>query len=168
MNIYPTPAIVGAARINWGASTPWADEVPEPAVMSTSKWMAQPYMPRLGVPKPSVSYSKRSEMIAHLRETCALLLRLEADGYQSPSIASQELAESFINELPQAATAHCQMSISDEGEINFVCERGNDCFRAIICDDASLSYYGRVNGREYFGDDVQLSAFPFMKLVQVV
>ncbi|MCW0374921.1 hypothetical protein NB691_001755 [Xanthomonas sacchari] len=78
------------------------------------------------------------------------------------------MAESFINELPNDAATKSRLAVSDEGEINFSFEQGANCFRVIICDDAALSYYGLVDGREYFGDGVPLSDFPYMKLVQAL
>lgn len=116
---------------------------------------------------PSLSYRKRSELTASLRTQVAHLGAIGGD-FVPPSEAAYELASMFINEMPNSATPYCRLGISDEGEINFAFDLPGGCFRAIICGEGELSYYGRIGDGEFFGDDIALRDVPFMKLVQMM
>lgn len=118
--------------------------------------------------QPPLAYSKRSQLIAQLRKSVESLPAERSELLAPPSVASQALAEAFINELPHDAVMSARMAISDAGEINFFFGSSNGSFRAIFCGEGEFSYYGKVGANEFFGDDLPLREFPFLKLVHIV
>lgn len=114
---------------------------------------------------PPQSYSKRAKHLNDLREVIARIRKLN-DGVDLPAQEVVNLAVGFINALPEGAL-NCRLAISDDGEVNFFFEGAKSLFHINIIDSRGLNYYGRIEGAEYFGDDVEVANFPFLKLLSV-